>query len=192
MLHGSPVFVEFVSNTNILSSSLPLCQHVKAGSKRLGPTHQNHLSTTSPRIAFVNTFFGASAMSNNQPPATNRQFREVVACLLRCVSQATARNRARPIPLFRMGPPPHAFRFSAVSPRRRGSMPRRMEGIGRGIGRAAAKRCWLLFAGCWLLDIADESEKIPTRESFLMRRPHLPTSPPLWYNTPHEKIEHTS
>ena len=30
-------------------------------------------------MAFMNTIFGASAMSNNQPPATNRQFREAVA-----------------------------------------------------------------------------------------------------------------
>jgi hypothetical protein len=35
MLHGSSVFVVFVSNANILSFSLPLCQHVKARSKRL-------------------------------------------------------------------------------------------------------------------------------------------------------------
>jgi hypothetical protein len=34
-------------------------------------------------------------MTNNQPPATNRQFREVVARLLPCAVQATARNRAR-------------------------------------------------------------------------------------------------
>ena len=172
----------------------------------------------------MNTIFGASSMFNNQPPAANRQFREDVARLLPCGVHATARNRARPIPFpSRMGPPPHAFRFSAVSPlrgpqrgkqlvriprqrllasfhpslrrlaaarqsrhgqatvripradadlrqkreyrvpgtriaraeRRRGSMPRRMEGIGRGISRAATIRCWRLAAGCWWLDIAD-------------------------------------
>ena len=30
-------------------------------------------------MAFMNTIFGASAMSNNQPPAIDRQFREAVA-----------------------------------------------------------------------------------------------------------------
>jgi hypothetical protein len=30
-------------------------------------------------MAFTNTIFGASAKSNNQPPAANRQFREDVA-----------------------------------------------------------------------------------------------------------------
>ena len=67
----------------------------------------------------MNTIFGASSMFNNQPPAANRQFREDVARLLPCGVHATARNRARPIPFpSRMGPPPHAFRFSAVSPLR--------------------------------------------------------------------------
>ena len=187
-------------------------------------------------------------MSNSQQPTTISQHRMVVAHLLPCVVQATARNRARPIPLFRMGPPPHAFRFAAVSPlrhppmlramsfsflsrvdrddaigimssmetqarqpemlkkpgdlgartvdyglavmelcgrfpqgfsakhiagqlvrsatsvaanyaeRRRGSMPRRIERIGRGISRATTMRCWLMVAGCWLLDIADAKE----------------------------------
>ena len=67
----------------------------------------------------MNPIFGASSMFNNQPPAANRQFREDVARLLPCGVHATARKRARPIPFpSRMGPPPHAFRFSAVSPLR--------------------------------------------------------------------------
>ena len=77
-------------------------------------------------MAFMNTIFGASAMSNSQQPTTISQHRIVAARLLPCVVQATARTRARPIPLFRMGPPPHAVRFAAVSPLRHPPMLRAM------------------------------------------------------------------
>ena len=50
----------------------------------------------------------------------------------------------------------------------RGSMPRRMEGIGRGISRATTMRCWLLAVGCWLLDIADAKRiPVPSGEGIL-------------------------
>jgi len=57
----------------------------------VGPTRQKSFAPKSLRMAFMNTIFGASAMSNNQPPAANRQFREVVVRI--CHLSASKRQR---------------------------------------------------------------------------------------------------
>jgi hypothetical protein len=132
----------------------------------------------------MKTIFGASAMSNKQPPAANRQFREVVARICHLTASKRQGIDAPDSFFFSHGAPaPCVSIFHlllegtaevariARAKRRCGSMPRRTDGIGRGIGRAATMRCWLMVAGCWLLDIADKKRFTLRQEgeSFLHR-----------------------